>query len=227
MRVYHGSYTKIEQIDLAKCQPNKDFGRGFYVTKFRHHAETWAKIIGENHDTQGFVTEFDYTQGDFAESICKIKRFEGYNEEWLDFIVKNRNKKVNSPAHDYDIVEGAVADDKVQFTLRLYLKGKISKEKFLKMLAMHEETHQICFCTVNSLQLLDYVENETDMTLYIADITKPLLEQLILDNQIDEQKATDLFYNSETFTQLADESTELYKKPWQEIYEMLKLELAE
>jgi hypothetical protein len=34
-----------------------------------------------------------------------------------------------------------------------------------------------------------------------------------------------MFYNSETFAQLADESTEFYKKPWQEIYEMLKQEL--
>ena len=32
MRVYHGSYTQIEEIDLAKCEIGKDFGQGFYVT---------------------------------------------------------------------------------------------------------------------------------------------------------------------------------------------------
>lgn len=48
MKVYHGSYIKVDTIDLSKCKPNKDFGKGFYVTKFRHHAEEWAKIIGEN-----------------------------------------------------------------------------------------------------------------------------------------------------------------------------------
>jgi hypothetical protein len=37
MQVYHGSYTKIVEIDLSKAQANKDFGRGFYVTKFKHH----------------------------------------------------------------------------------------------------------------------------------------------------------------------------------------------
>jgi len=36
MKVYHGSYIKIEKIDLAKCLPQKDFGQGFYVTKFKH-----------------------------------------------------------------------------------------------------------------------------------------------------------------------------------------------
>jgi len=35
MRVYHGSYTKIDVIDLEKCEIGKDFGRGFYVTKIK------------------------------------------------------------------------------------------------------------------------------------------------------------------------------------------------
>jgi len=44
---------------------------------------------------------------------------------------------------------------------------------------------------------------------------------------INELQATDLFYNSDTFTQLADETTKLYEKSWQEIYEMLKQELSQ
>ncbi|MDR1155240.1 MAG: DUF3990 domain-containing protein [Bacteroidales bacterium] len=27
-------------------------------------------------------------------------------EEWLDFVVMNRNRNLPVPAHDYDIVEG-------------------------------------------------------------------------------------------------------------------------
>jgi len=30
MKVYHGSYIKVDTIDLSKCKPNKDFGKGFY-----------------------------------------------------------------------------------------------------------------------------------------------------------------------------------------------------
>jgi hypothetical protein len=33
MKVYHDSYTKIDEIDLSKCEVGKDFGKGFYVTK--------------------------------------------------------------------------------------------------------------------------------------------------------------------------------------------------
>ncbi|GAB6012522.1 DUF3990 domain-containing protein [Viscerimonas tarda] len=224
MRVYHGSYTKIDRIDLSKCAPHKDFGRGFYVTKFRKHAENWASIIGEKNDRQGFVTDFDYIEDSFAENICKIKRFDKYNEEWLDFIVMNRDRKIPEPAHDYDIVEGPVADDKVQVTLRLYLKGRIGKEKFLNMLTHHEETHQICFCTANSLQLLDYAD-DSDVSIEVSETGGKIIEKLMLDFDFEEEKATDLFYSSKTFEKLADENAELYKKTWQEIYKLLKQEL--
>ncbi len=29
MKVYHGSYTAIDEIDLSKAEENRDFGRGF------------------------------------------------------------------------------------------------------------------------------------------------------------------------------------------------------
>ena len=225
MRVYHVSYMNIDNIDLSKCKPNKDFGKGFYVTKFRHHAEDWAKVIGDKNDTQGFVTEFEYVDGDFTESICKIKRFESYSDEWLDFVIKNRDKSNREPVHNYDIVEGPVANDKIQTTLRFYLKGKITRDKFLKMLAWHKDTHQICFCTLNSLQC---IEGTCDTPMFdIVMITEPLLEQLMLDKIIDEEIAADIFYTSQTFCTLSNESTEFYKKTWQEIYEILKTELNE
>jgi hypothetical protein len=78
--------------------------------------------------------------------------------------------------------------------------------------------------TPDSLLMLEYKDKSIDISYEISEIGEPLLEKLILDNQIDEIKATDVFYNSETFTRLADASTGFYLKPWQEIYEMLKKE---
>ena len=224
MKVYHGSYTKIEKIDLAQCRSHRDFGRGFYVTKYLHHAEKWAINIGRRHKTQGVVTEFEYHESAFTHSICKIKHFENYNEEWLDFVVKNRNENNPEPVHDYDIVDGPVANDKVQNRIDAHLEGKISKADFLEELKYHEETHQICFCTLNSLQTLNYA-NKTPRRS-ITDITEPLIETLMLDKNIDEVRATDIFYGADTFKQLSDETTGLYKKSWQEIYEILKKELS-
>jgi len=223
MKVYHGSYIKVDKVDLSKSKPNKDFGRGFYVTKLRNHAKEWAKIIGEKYGTDGFVSEFEFFENDFTKSICKIKHFDAYDEEWLDFVVENRDKNSKIPAHDYDIVIGPVANDKVQNTLRLYLKGKISKEKFLKMLTHHEETHQICFCTLNSLQTIDRIDDTPTYDIVI--ISEPIIEKLIIDFNFDEEKATNLFFYSDTYDKLSDAETKLYKKDWTETYKMLLNEL--
>jgi hypothetical protein len=223
MKVYHGSYKEIDKIDLSQCRSHTDFGKGFYVTKFRRHAENWAERISKYHHSEGYVTKFDFIDSDFTTSICKIKRFTDYNEEWLDFVVVNRDIKTSEPAHDYDIVEGPVADDKIQNEIDNYLQGKISKIDFLKKLKYHEETHQICFCTLVSLQVLERTDNAPVRS--IENIGEQLLEALMLERNIDEILAGDLFYTSDTFSQLADTTTQLYEKPWTEIYEVLKKEL--
>jgi hypothetical protein len=223
MQVYHGSYTEITEIDLSKGQVNKDFGRGFYVTKFRNHAETWAEIIGSKHDTIGVVTEFKFYERAFTDDIYKTLRFDSYNEQWLDFIVLNRDKSTTEQQHDYDIVEGPVADDKVQNRIDQYLNGEISKDVFLNMLKYHKETHQICFCTRKSLQMIEPMQKTP--TVKCVMISELVIEALITDFNMDTGNATDKFYTSTTFAQLSDKSTALYLKPWQEIYEMLKKEL--
>ena len=224
MEVYHGSYTKIDKIDLSKGQINRDFGQGFYVTKFRKHAESWAEIMGGKYGTQGFVSEFTYYDTTFTERLCKVKHFAKYDEEWLDFIVLNRNPFSPTPAHEYDIVEGPVANDKVQYRLTKFLQGQIKKSVFLKELTYHETTHQICFCTMKALLCLDH--NDKTFALRIADISETILSALIFDKKSDDTTVSSLFYNSDTFAQLSDESSNLYKKTWQEIYEMLIIESA-
>jgi hypothetical protein len=224
MIVYHGSYVGIKNIDLSKCLPNKDFGQGFYVTKYRRHAEEWARKKGSKYGTKGFVTEFEYTESTFANRICRIKHFDAYDDEWLDFVVTNRNENIPQPAHDYDIVEGPVANDKIQSRLVKLLAGQIKKDDFLKELSYHEPTHQICFCTIASLQSIKY-SPFNKMRLNVMDMSEPIIEALMIEKQTDEVNAADLFYNSETFAKLADENTQLHLKPWEEIYEMLKAEI--
>jgi len=224
MQVYHGGYRRIDGIDLSKGQANKDFGRGFYVTKFRKHAETWAEVIGGKHETEGVVTEFTFNERAFEDSTYKTLRFDDYNAQWLDFIVLNRDTSTTKQRHDYDIVEGPVANDKVQSRIDQYLQGKISKDDFLKMLKYHEATHQLCFCTRKSLQMIEPLQKMPIVESVM--ISEPLLEALMTDRHLNEVEATDLFFSSDTFAKLSDASTSLYKKSWQEIYEMLKLELA-
>jgi hypothetical protein len=225
MIVYHGSYTKIKKVDLSKCEPNKDFGRGFYVTKIKEQAEVWAEIKGDKNKTKGVVTEFDFYEAAFTNGLYKVLRFGDYSDEWLDFVVQNRRFDLPQPTHDYDIVEGPIADDRISKNIMRYIDRVISREEFFKMLR-HDiaPSHQICFCTADSLLMLRF-RNGNFVTYKVSEMSDILLEHFVIDFNIGEEKATDLFYSSDTFEKLADESTELYKKPWQEVYKLLKQEL--
>jgi hypothetical protein len=226
VKVYHGSDTIVTVVDLQKCKPNRDFGRGFYVTKLFFQAESMAKRMARYSKRTPVVTEYEFDEYAYEDSDLSVLRFDDYNEAWLDFVVLNRTADKRRQAHDYDSVEGPVADDKISRNVTKYLKGHISKNNFLEMLR-HSENHQICFCTLQSLQMLDYVENPKVIEYEVSEIGESLLGHLTLDFGMDEETATDAFYNSKTFSKLADASSCLYQKPWQEIYEMLSTELKD
>jgi len=78
---------------------------------------------------------------------------------------------------------------------------------------------------MKALLCLDH--KDKTFALKIADISEIALSTLIIDKKSDEETVSNLYYNSDTFCQLSDESSELYKKPWNEIYEMLKTELTD
>jgi hypothetical protein len=90
-------------------------------------------------------------------------------------------------------VEGPVADDKVQNRIIDYLNGKITKADFLEELKWHEETHQICFCTVASLQFLKQPDNGKMVSKFLH-IGEPIVEKLVTDFNFDEETATDMFF---------------------------------
>jgi len=223
MQVYHGGYTEIFDVDLSKSQLNKDFGRGFYVTKFRKHAESWAVNIAKRYHKNPFVTEFTFYERAFEEDRYSVLRFNDYNEAWLDFVVLNRNPAFTTSRHSYDLIEGPIADDKVQNRINDFLDGIVTKSDFLNELKYHEETHQICFCTVNSLQLLKKVD--TKYTSYVVKISEQVVEKLMLDWSMDEKQAADKFFSSGVFSRLADATTKLHEKEWTEIYRLLLNEL--
>ena len=135
----------------------------------------------------------------------------------------NRINKTDEPIHEYDFVEGPIADDKISRRIYDYLDGIVSKADFLNELKYHEPTHQICFCTVKSLQLISKPSRKSISA--IETIIEYVVIQLVEDKKITEEDAVNIFYNSNTLVQLTDETTELYKKDWTEIYKLLNQEL--
>jgi len=100
VKVYHGRYTKIDEIDLAKGELNRDFGQGFYVTNIFEQAEFWAKRKGKRQKNNGEITEFTFLESAFTSNYLKTLRFKDYSEEWLDFVVKNRQNDTDKNLHE-------------------------------------------------------------------------------------------------------------------------------
>jgi hypothetical protein len=224
MKVYHGSYVEIGVIDLSKCEINRDFGKGFYVTNIYEQAVYWAERKGKRQKDKGHVTEFTFYENALKHYHLNVLRFDGYTEEWLDFVVMNRNPENPEPSHDYDIVEGPVADDDIAQRIHDYLNGDVSRTDFLEELKFkHKPSHQIAFCTVKALQMLDKKENKEERE--INHINDAITQRLVAEYGLSGKDAIDLYFNSDTYSQLTDETAGLYRKSWQEIYETLKQEL--
>jgi hypothetical protein len=153
MILYHGSFVVVNQPDLVHSRKNVDFGKGFYVTPIFEQAEKWCNRF-KRRGKEGVVSRYT-----FDEEACKdlnVLKFDAYSEEWLDFIISCRKGQ----AHQYDIVEGPMADDTIYNYLQNYLDGKISRAAFWELVKFKYPTHQISFHTISALDTLKFVGSE-------------------------------------------------------------------
>lgn len=134
MKLYHGTVYDIEDIDLSKSNTAKDFGKGFYLSSDRQQAERWAEFKSRQLEQPPRVYEFNFDEALLDGGILSVKRFEGYTEEWAKFIFANRSNLENKNIHEYDIVIGPIANDKVGIQIRNYLEKNISFDVFLERL---------------------------------------------------------------------------------------------
>ncbi|MCL1807207.1 MAG: DUF3990 domain-containing protein, partial [Oscillospiraceae bacterium] len=75
------------------------------------------------------------------------------DDEWLDFVVACRR----GDTHDYDIVEGPMADDKIWNEIDDFIAGVITRAAFWELIKFTKPTHQISFHSVKALQTLQYL----------------------------------------------------------------------
>ena len=85
-----------------------------------------------------------------------ILRFSEISDEWLDFIALCRSGKT----HNYDIVEGPMANDTVWNYVNDFLAGRINRKQFWALTEFKYPTHQISFHTLSALDCLKYVKSE-------------------------------------------------------------------
>lgn len=154
MILYHGSNMSIDRIDLSRCRPYKDFGKGFYLTDIRHQAERMAARTVKMFSGEPTLTCFDFDPDEVTTRGLKMKIFIGPDVDWARFVMANRDINVLQPCHDYDIVIGPVADDTIARLLRMFSEDFISEEQLVKELTFSQVTSQYFFHTEAAVKML-------------------------------------------------------------------------
>lgn len=152
MILFHGSNVAIDKIDLTKSKPNKDFGKGFYLSEDEEQAIEMARYKSSILGGDVVITKFEFNIDALNCTELKVKIFSEYSEEWADFVLANRDGR---QIESYDIVYGPIANDKVGVQIRKLKDGSIDKQEFLNRLKyMKGITFQYYFGTENAIKYL-------------------------------------------------------------------------
>lgn len=139
--VYHGSTSIVSQPLCNVGRDDLDFGKGFYLTDMYEQAQRWAVRQKREKGLESIVNVYDLDI-ESVRKAYKYKNFAEYDEEWLGFIVSNRNGE--RLWEQYDIIEGGIANDRVILTVNLYMLGLMTADVALNRLAQYRPNNQIC-----------------------------------------------------------------------------------
>jgi hypothetical protein len=158
MLVFHGSDVIVDKPRIIDPTRPLDFGGGFYVTTSKQQATEWTKrVLYRNKTNIGYLSIYNFDIIS-AEKELRILKFENADEKWLEFICSNRRKKPTTI--EYDIVIGAVADDKVYRVVINYENGDINKDEALIRLKVEKLCDQILFHNEKALKYLKFEGSE-------------------------------------------------------------------
>ena len=151
MILYHGSNIMIEKIDLSQSKPNKDFGKGFYLSEHEEQAVEMAKYKSSILGGEIVITRFEFNPDILKDTNLKVKIFPEYSEEWADFVLANRDGKEVS---NFDIVYGPIANDGVAYLLGRFEEGTLTIEELSQQLTYKDLNSQYFFGTEKALKSL-------------------------------------------------------------------------
>lgn len=155
MKIYHGGLEVVEHPMILQPNRKLDYGEGFYTTTSEKQSKEWVeRRMLERHSTYGYVNIYEFDDKRLPEFKSLI--FTEPNEEWVEFVMSNRTKK--DFTHDYDIVYGPVANDRVYLQFGLYESGAISVETLIRELKTYKLVDQYLFHTEKALTTLHFIE---------------------------------------------------------------------
>jgi len=149
MILYHGSNQDFNKIDLSKSKDRRDFGKGFYTTTIKEQALQWGYNMFNRFGGGGiYLYEFEFSPS----SDLVSKRFSKMSDEWFDFILSNRT--LSGLHHDFDLVQGPVANDKTVLTITGFIDGLYTREEAIRRLRYSKINDQVSLHTEKAVSLL-------------------------------------------------------------------------
>ena len=155
MKLYHGSLEVVAHPGIRLSNRKLDYGDGFYTTTSAQQAKEWEeRRMYEKRATHGYVNVYEFDEKRLSEFKSLI--FSEPSKAWAEFVMANRTGKGFS--HDYDIVYGPVANDRVYLQFGLYESGVIGLETLVHELKTYKLVDQYLFHTEKALTALHFVE---------------------------------------------------------------------
>lgn len=183
IKLYHGTDTRFEIVDLQHCKSHKDFGNGFYLTSDYNQAKSWAMEVAENSgQTVGYTNMYKIDPERFKD--FKVHKFNGASRTWLKYIISNRfdvDDESFSDISKCDIVIGKVADARAniiiasairEYSLRKCLQDTNIQDQLIIALKPERLCDQYCFKTQNSLSLLNTFDADGHPDVSIKEIKR-------------------------------------------------------
>lgn len=157
MKLYHGSLEIVTKPEIRVPNRTLDYGSGFYTTTSYNQALTWVKRrMEEQKSDKGFVNTYELDESALNDLRCLY--FDSPTEEWVDFVMKNRTQR--GYIHDYDVVYGPVANDRVYAAFALYEGGILDKQSLIAELKTYKLVDQYLFHTSDALRVLSFIEGK-------------------------------------------------------------------
>ena len=158
MKIYHGSIEKVEKPEIRISKHRTlDYGYGFYTTTSYNQAKDWVRRRMDNTNApKGFVNIYNFDEKALKNLKCLI--FDSPTEKWVDFVMSNRTQK--GFEHEYDIVYGPVANDRVYASFALYEGGLIDKQTLISELKTYKLIDQYLFHTEKALEFIHFIDAE-------------------------------------------------------------------
>lgn len=156
IELYHGSLEIVDSPEIREPNRTLDYGAGFYLTSSAEQAEAWVKRKLRGEVALGYLNVYDYDET--KENGLNILTFDSPDESWLDFVMSNRMNQ--DYYHDYDIVKGPVANDRVYASFALYEAGLIDKQELILELKVYKLVNQVLLHTERALECIKWKGNK-------------------------------------------------------------------